>query len=155
MEIQRAKEEHIDGMIQLLYQVNQVHADGRPDLFKDGGIKYTKEDLKNKINNENETIFVAVEDGKVEGYIFGFDDDMKESGSTYPVKTFYIDDFCVDESSRGKGIGTKLYGYVKEYAKQKKYDRITLHVWECNPNAKRFYEYLGMKPMYVSMEDIW
>ena len=40
MSIRRARAEDLPGVRTLLFQVNQIHADGRPDLFKDGGIKY-------------------------------------------------------------------------------------------------------------------
>ena len=52
MSIRRAEEKDIEGIRKLLYQVNQVHADGRPDLFKSGGIKYTEDELKEIISFE-------------------------------------------------------------------------------------------------------
>ena len=39
--IRRAKNEDIDRLNALLYQVQQLHADGRPDIFKKGAKKYT------------------------------------------------------------------------------------------------------------------
>ena len=39
-DIRRAEERDLPGIRKLLFQVNQLHADGRPDLFKSGGIKY-------------------------------------------------------------------------------------------------------------------
>lgn len=154
MDIRRAKPEDSDGIIRLLYQVNQVHADGRSDLFKSGGIKYTKEDLVDKFNNIDEMIFVAVEEGKVLGYIFGVIEEVTETTSLYPRKVLYIDDLCVDENERGKHVATKLYDYVKGAAKEMGFYHITLHVWECNPEARAFYEAVGFKPMYTAMEEL-
>lgn len=154
MEIRKAVPSDADGIIKLLYQVNQVHADGRPDLFKSGGIKYTWNDLADKFSKEDEVIYVAVEDGKVLGYIFGVIEETIETTSLYPHKTLYIDDLCVDADERGKHVATTIYNYVKNVAKEQGFYHITLHVWECNPGAKAFYEAVGLKPMYISMEEI-
>lgn len=154
MEIRKAIPEDTDGIISLLFQVNQVHADGRSDLFKSGGIKYTKKALESKFDRDDEMIYVAVENGKVLGYIFGVIEETEETTSLYPHKTLYIDDLCVDEASRGKHVATKIYEYVRNVAKEQGFYHITLHVWECNPGAKAFYEAVGLKPMYTSMEEI-
>ena len=62
MSIRRAEEKDIEGIRKLLYQVNQVHADGRPDLFKSGGIKYTEDELKEIISDRTRPVFVYDED---------------------------------------------------------------------------------------------
>lgn len=152
MSIRRAEEKDIEGIIKLLYQVNQVHADGRPDLFKSGGIKYTEDELKEIISDRTRPVFVYDEDEIILGYAFIWYEQTKESTSTYAVKSMYIDDLCVDETARGKSVGKQLFEFLKEEAKREACDRITLHVWECNPNAYGFYEHLGMKPLYTNME---
>ena len=152
MSIRRAEEKDIEGIRKLLYQVNQVHADGRPDLFKSGGIKYTEEELKEIINDRTRPIYVYDEDEIILGYAFIWYEQTKESTSTYSVKSMYIDDLCIDETARGKSVGKQLFEFLKEEAKREACDRITLHVWECNPNAYGFYEHLGMKPLYTNME---
>lgn len=152
MSIRRAEEKDIEGIRKLLYQVNQVHADGRPDLFKSGGVKYTEEELKEIINDRTRPIYVYDEDEIILGYAFIWYEQTKESTSTYAVKSMYIDDLCVDETARGKSVGKQLFEFLKEEAKREACDRITLHVWECNPNAYGFYEHLGMKPLYTNME---
>lgn len=152
MGIREAKESDIEGIKKLLYQVNQVHADGRPDLFKSGGIKYTDDELIAIIQDEKRPVYVYDEDGKIWGYTFVWYEQVEDSGSTYPIKSMYLDDLCVDEDSRGHEIGRKLFEFLKELAKKESCDRITLHVWECNPNAYGFYEHMGMKPLYTNME---
>ena len=58
----------------------------------------------------------------------------------------------MDESARRRHIGKALFEHVKAYAADEGFYNITLHVWECNPGAKAFYEALGMAPQYTSME---
>ena len=69
-------------------------------------------------------------------------------------RTAYMDDLCVDENSRGKHIGTKLYDYVTNYAKEIGCYNITLNVWSLNESAMKFYEKCGMKPQKIGMETI-
>ena len=153
--IRRAMKKDADAIVRLLYQVNQVHADGRPDLFKNGGIKYTKESVEELIEKGEKIIFVSTDDtDEVEGYVFCDVEEVKETTSVYPIKSLYIDDLCVDEVKRQRGIGKSLYQRACEYAKEIGCYRVTLHVWECNPGAEAMYRKLGMKTLYTSMEHI-
>lgn len=61
MEIRRAKEQDMEGINRLLLQVCLVHHKGRPDLFKYGAKKYTDEQLRNIIHDDNRPIFTAVD----------------------------------------------------------------------------------------------
>ena len=71
MEIRRAKEQDMEGINRLLLQVCLVHHKGRPDLFKYGAKKYTDEQLRNIIHDDNRPIFTAVdEENHVLGYAF-------------------------------------------------------------------------------------
>lgn len=119
MEIRRAKEQDMDGINKLLLQVCLVHHKGRPDLFKYGAKKYTDDELKAIIQDDSRPIFTAVdEDGNILGYAFCVF--MQHIGDNIltNIKTLYIDDLCVDETLRGKHIGSQLYHYVLSYAKE-------------------------------------
>lgn len=153
--IRKANFNDIDGIISLLLQVHALHANGRPDIFKMGGIKYTNEDVKNIITNENTPIFVFLNDeNTVLGYTFCEIKETKEDTSLHSRKTLYIDDLCVDKNARGQHVGTKLYDYTVSFAKSIKCDSITLNVWEFNEGARKFYEKCGMKPLKTVMEQI-
>ncbi len=152
MEIRQAKVEDIDDILRLLTEVGNVHHKIRPDLFNADTTKYTKEELKEMIDN-NHIIFLAIEDHKVLGYLFG---EIEHYGNQILVerKTFYIDDLCVDERVRGKQVGKKLYEYTLHYAKEIGCYNVTLYVWEGNDSAIGFYKYLGMNVQKTKMEQI-
>ena len=57
-------------LIDLLYQVEGIHHDGRPDLFRPHGTKYSKEEIYTTICDKDTPVFVAEADGVVVGYIF-------------------------------------------------------------------------------------
>ena len=67
-------------------------------------------------------------------------------------KELYIDDLCVDEAARGKGVATCLIAHVRMHAKMHGFQFITLNVWEGNDSAMRFYEKMGMKPRKIFMD---
>lgn len=154
MNIRMVQEKDIDRMLELLRQVNLVHHEGRPDLFK-VNTKYSKEQLKDIINDGNTPILVATnQDDVLVGYAFCIFKQYKDDNILTDVKTLYIDDLCIDETCRGQHIGKNLYNAVISFAKEHNCYNITLNVWSCNPNAVKFYEHCGLVPQKITMEKI-
>ena len=154
IKIRRAKESDIEVIDKLLFEVHKVHSDARPDLFKQGAKKYTDEELKTIISDENTPVFVAEKAEEVLGYAFCIHKQFLNNNNMTDVKTLYIDDLCVDEPARGQHIGTLLYEYVINYAKEHGYYNVTLNVWADNTNAVKFYESIGLKIQKIGMEKI-
>ena len=152
MEIRLANTSDIPGMIRLLRQVGQVHHDIRPDLFRDGAQKYSPSDLEALLQDAARPILVGVEDGRMLGYCFCILEEVKDNPVLCDVKSLYIDDLCVDETIRGKHVGTKLYDHACAYARSIGCRSVTLNVWCGNDSAMGFYESRGMKPRKVYME---
>ncbi len=155
MQIRRAESGDMDGINRLLYQVCRVHHDGRPDLFRDGGKKYTDRELLEIIRDDERPIFVGTdEDGTVLGYAFCIFERYDGTGAMTRRSTLYIDDLCVDETVRGQHIGTRIYDAVLDFARKSGCYNVTLNVWCCNAAALRFYEARGLKPLKIGMETI-
>ena len=155
MEIRKAFDKDVFNLFDLLFTVQALHANGRPDVFKVGATKYSHQEIKDIVNGENTPVYVLVdqEDCAV-GYAFCSLLEEKETENLYAKRTLYIDDLCVKEDLRGKGYGKKLYDYVLLRAKEFSCDRVTLNVWHLNQSALRFYEKLGMKPLKTTMETL-
>lgn len=156
MKIRRAKNEDIPRIHELLTQVNNVHANGRPDLFKSGNRKYTDEQLIEIIADADaRPIFIAADDNdRVLGYCFGVVEQFINDNNRTDVKTLYIDDLCVDEVCRRRHIAKQLYEHVLNYARTSGFYNVTLNVWECNPGARAFYDSCGMRPLKTYLETI-
>ena len=103
-------------------------------------------ETENAANVEEEENTDFVDDEKIE--------ETENDGPQKAVKTLFIDDLCVDKEARGQKIGEKLYQFALDYAKELGCYNLTLHVWNDNAGAVRFYERLGMKPRYTEMETI-
>lgn len=152
--VRRALEKDIPKIMELLIQVDMVHHNGRPDIFKGPATKYTESELKDIINDEKTPVFVYDDGKNVLGHAFCIHKQVTDDNVLTDIKTLYIDDICVDEKARGKHVGKALYEHVIGYAKEKGFYNVTLNVWSCNPTAQRFYEAMGLVPQKICMEKV-
>ncbi len=154
LRVRRAEARDIPALMNLLVQVNMVHHNGRPDLFKGPTTKYTADELEAILADEKTPVFVCVdENGRVLGHGFCV---LQHAGGQLMEEhdTLYIDDICVDEAARGLGAGRALYAHIRDYARQRGCYNVTLNVWCCNPGAMAFYERLGLRPYRIGMEEL-
>lgn len=152
--IRFAKEKDIPKIGDLLSQVDLVHHEGRPDLFKIGR-KYNDAELEELLDDKDRPILVSVdENDAVRGYAFCIFQQHKNNNVMTDIKTLYIDDLCVDKEMRGRHIGKELYAAAVELAKNNSCYNLTLNVWSCNESAIRFYESCGLLPQKIGMEII-
>lgn len=143
-------------MHRTLSQVLEVHAAGRPDLFRSGTRKYTDGELLALFSDDAHPVFVAVDDetGEVMGHAFCEVQDLRGSNNMQPIVSLYIDDICVDEARRHQGVATALYRHVLDFARGLGCHNVTLNVWECNPGARAFYDAMGMTPLKTCLEQV-
>ena len=119
MTIRFATSAEISGILRLLYQVGDVHHQIRPDIFRDGALKYDETALKALLLEENKPIFIGEDGGRVLGYCFCQMKTYYRDSVICDHTTCYIDDLCVHENCRGKHVGTTLYEAVCRYAKSR------------------------------------
>lgn len=154
-QVRRAKNKDIPRVLELLVQVDMVHHNGRPDLFKGPVTKYTAKELEEIFAKEDAPVFVCVDESdRVLGHAFTVYKQILGNNVLTDVRTLYIDDICVDEAARGQGVGKALYEHVVAYAREQGFYNVTLNVWACNPGAMKFYEAMGLKPQKIGMEYI-
>ncbi len=155
MTIRNAQASDIPTLMNLLRQVHGVHYDIRPDIFRPATTKYTPSELEEILNDPMRPVLVAAdENGNVLGYAFCVYKQALNDLLLTDVKSLYIDDLCVDESCRGKHVGSSLYDAVLTLAKQTGCYNVTLNVWQGNDSAMDFYKAKGLKPQKVYMEQI-
>ena len=153
--IRRAAEKDLEQILNLLHQVLEVHAKLRPDLFIPGTTKYSPEELKELMRDDQKPIFVWTDENDVtRGYAFCVIQEPVISENMIPRRGLYIDDLCVDETCRGRHIGADLFDFVKEEAKRRGCYHLTLNVWDGNSNALAFYQKRGLKTQKTVMEMI-
>ena len=94
------------------------------------------------------------ESGTVMGYAFCIFQRHIGDHVLTDILTLYIDDLCVDETARGRHIGTQLYEHVLSFAREKGCYNVTLNVWAFNEDALAFYRKRGLRPQKIGMEKI-
>ena len=155
MTIRRAQEKDTEQILTLLSQVLELHAKIRPDIFVSGTTKHDADELKAMITDDQKPIYVAVDSADtVVGYAFCQIKEQPLISYMLPVKSFFIDDLCVDETARGQHIGSRLFEYVKKEARRLGCYDVTLNVWAGNDSAEHFYEKMGMKTKERQLEFI-
>ncbi len=126
----------------LAKQVHDLHVNWNPDLFLKVDEVISKEYFEEKI--ESKEIFIAKLQDKIVGYVI-FNIVEKKNPIMRYRKQLSIEAICVDEKSRGKGIGTLLLEHVKNKAKEQKCTHIYLTVNQENENAIKVYEKFGFQ----------
>ncbi|MBQ3277080.1 MAG: GNAT family N-acetyltransferase [Oscillospiraceae bacterium] len=155
MIIRKAEEKDTDDVLRLLSQVLELHAAIRPDIFVPGTTKYSREELAVIFADENRPVYVAADgEDRVLGYAFCVLREPPRHVNMVPFRTLYIDDLCVDETARGKHMGSALFEHVKKEAARLGCYEVTLNVWEGNDSALAFYRKKGMRPKEYQMEYI-
>lgn len=154
MKIRFAEIEDVPAILNLLQQVGALHHAIRPDIFRAGAQKYSASQVISMLNKPGAPIFIAEDRKKVVGYCFcNLKKHIKDPVMTDRTE-LYIDDLCIAEKKRSKGIGSALYDAACRYAKESGCHSITLNVWNGNEAAMAFYEKCGMKPQKIGMEYI-
>ena len=153
MTVRRADKKDTPRIQQLLWQVEQVHHRIRPDLFRDGGRKYTDAQLADILADDARPVLAAVdENDRLLGYAFCKFEEYRDDNIMQDRRTLYLDDLCVDETLRGQHIGRALFEAVRDYARAHGCRDLTLNVLTGNDAARRFYESCGFRPRKVCMD---
>ena len=152
MVIRFAKEDELEKINVLRKQVNDLHVEGKPDVFKPG----FSEELQNYVyyifKDPEQKIVVADKDGELCGFAI-LHHIYKPENPFMKVRDFLdIDEFCVDEKHRREGIATALVDFIKNFAKEQGYHRLELNMWEFNQDALAFYEAAGFETFRRYME---
>ncbi len=152
MVIRFAKEDELERINVLRKQVNDLHVEGKPDVFKPG----FNEELQNYVyyifKDPEQKIVVADKDGEICGFAI-LHHIYKPENPFMKVRDFLdIDEFCVDEKHRREGIATAMIEFIKSFAKEQGYHRLELNMWEFNQDALAFYEAAGFDTFRRYME---
>ena len=94
-----------------------------------------EEDFELILNDTSTILFAIIEEEKMIGFM--------NIQCFYSIwshgKVFFLDDFFIEESFRGRGYGEKALKSLQEYAKKGGIKRIQLMAENTNPKAIEFY----------------
>lgn len=150
--IRKANVNDSESIGRILYQVNALHAKGRPDIFIEGTKKFSDEELKEILKGDEIEFYVYEINDEICAYVCVEIHEYEKCESRYERKELYVEDLCVDEKYRRQGIASKLLDYVIELGRNRGCGYLTLNVWNFNEGAKAFYEKEGLLPLKTIME---
>lgn len=130
-------------------QIHEVHAKGRPDLFQP---VVERESFEEHAASSGLRLLLAELGGDAVGYVLIHVIDRPANAGMKQCRALHVEEFCVDERHRHKGIGRALMDAVRQAAKTEGLPRIELDVWAFNEGAKQFYEEVGLHAFRYFME---
>ena len=152
--VRYANREDLPRVNELRKQVNDLHVEGRPDIFKPGFNQEMQDFLYKIFESDNMNVIVAEREGVICGFACVQYVDKPESPYSYARLFYDVDEFCVDAAFRRQGVATEMFDFIKQQAKAKGFDRVELNMWEFNEDARAFYEAVGFTTYrrYMQME---
>ena len=143
----------IDDMGELRKLYLALEEDGvryQPEHFVIG--ERTEEFFQSIFDSDNQDILVADIAGKAVGFVHVMILQQKKVSCLKPQSVVYLQDLCVREDMRNKGIGAKLIRASKDYGKERNADFIRTQVFPGNVDGMRFYERNGFCEMMKTIE---
>ena len=132
--------------------VSQLHAAGRPDIFRPGFCEELRQRLYDLFDTPQYGVIVACLGGTVCGFAVVQYVDTPESPYKRAGHFCNIEEFGVDAAYRRRGVGTALLDFCRAEAGRRGFDRLTLDVWTFNAEARKFYESAGFRPYRCYLE---
>lgn len=147
-----AEEKDLDIINELRKQVNDIHVEGRPDVFKAGFGTEIRDFAKVIMNGENSDIIVAERNGVICGMVCVDYVNKPETPYSKARSFYHVQEIAVDVNYRRQGVAKELLEFMIADAKKRKLGKIELDVWEFNDSAIEFYQAVGFRQTRRWME---
>ena len=133
----------------LARQVHQMHVSWRPDIYRMPEELYPEERFLAAVQSRE--LYAAKLDGIVAGYAAVRVRSLENPG-TQPRRIMLIDEFCVDQSLRRQGIGTRMILDIRALARAFGCTDLQLSVYPQNDDAVSFYQKMGFMIQSITMQ---
>lgn len=140
-----ARREDLPRVNELRRQVNELHVEGRPDIFRPGFGEEIEGRAALMLDSGDAEILVAELDGVVCGFAMVEYVDRPESPYNLARRYSHVAEFGVDAAFRRRGVATALMDAVRDDARARGFSRIELDVWAFNRDAVAFYDNYGFR----------
>ena len=147
-----AGEGDLERVNELRRQVNELHVEGRPDVFRPGFCDELRDYVYEIFGDPQKKIVVAEESGSVCGFAVLNHIVRPENPFMFERDYLDIDEFGVDEQARRRGVASAMVRFIRDWAKEQGFRRLELNMWEFNSDALAFYEAAGFTTYRRYME---
>lgn len=150
--IRFAVPEDLSRVNELRKQVNDLHVEHRPDVFKAGFGQEIADVAAAYMAQEDTDIIVCERDGGILGFAMIRYRERPESVFGMAMQYIEVSEFGVDTCYHRQGIGRELMQWIKDHAARRGYSRVELNMWSFNEGALAFYEQEGFSTYRRYME---
>lgn len=126
----------------LAVQVHDLHVGWQPEYYEHTDVLY--DELRFQKAVDDKILYVAKLNGRIVGYVTLPVMEICHAGAK-PMKTMKLEELCVADGYRGRGIGRQIMEDVKTIAKQMGCTDIRLTCAPQNAAAIGLYEGMGME----------
>ena len=147
-----AEEKDLNRVNELRKQVNDLHVEGRPDIFKPGFGEELRGFAKVLLEGENSDVIVVEREGIICGMVCVDYVNKPETKYGMARNFYHVQEIAVDEGFRRQGVAKELFEFMKKDAKKRGLSKIELDVWAFNESALEFYQAMGFQETRRWME---
>jgi len=147
--LQLARAEDRAAIEVLAQQIHRMHVQWRPDIYEIAPEMWTQERFDNAVSLRQ--LFAAKIDEQIVGYVLVKIRDYEMTGHV-KRKVLLIDEICVDEALRNRGIGTEMMIEVRAIATAFGCTDMQLGVYPQNNEALAFYHKCGFRIRSIDMQ---
>ena len=151
--LRRATVADAELLAELNKDVQQIHADAYPYLFKQpDNFTEVMADFQSRILADADGFVLILEaERQAVGYIYAKVVNRPENAYTYAQKLMVVDQISVKPAYQNKGYGQKLMQAVRAEAVAQGIHRVLLDTYEFNANAQQFYVKMGFERTKIRM----
>ena len=139
-----------ESVIKIISQVQDMHVEWRPDIYKYNNNLILKEAFEKMV--ETNTFFVAENANEKIVGVLEIAFRHVETPAHVTRDIIFIDTMAVDEKYRGLGVGHKMFEFLKTMKSEKNMDGIELQVNAKNRAAYEMYQKYGFTEKSINME---
>lgn len=153
--VRKASEGDLKAVSRIYSQVQAMHVEWRPDIYKPNDELPGRERFLELA--ENGLLYVAdvteeVSAGPVTAGVLELQLRHIENPAQVTRDVIFVDTMAVDEAYRGRGIGRAFFKFLKRMKDEGGYDGIELQVNARNRAAYDMYTHCGFREKSINME---
>ncbi|MBR1929900.1 MAG: GNAT family N-acetyltransferase [Lachnospiraceae bacterium] len=150
--VRYALREELEAVNRIRRQVNDVHVNGRPDIFRADAWEHIRDIVYKRFEDEDSGVIAAFWGEELVGYAQV--QYIHRSASPYnrERRLYHIEEFGVDEKHRRMGVATALIQFARQDAREKGFPKLELDMWQFNEGALAFYEAMSFVTFRRYME---
>jgi ribosomal protein S18 acetylase RimI-like enzyme len=151
--IRPASDHDIEALCEMYYDFHEFHVCGVPTHLRSLGDRerwdrsYLRRALANIIKGDDSQLFVAEVGGKLAGLAEVYVRQDADDATLVRHRYAELQSLMVLLPFRRNGIGTRLVGVARKWARENGATEIRLGVWEFNEAARAFYETVGFRTL--------